>query len=301
MPSPSPSPLPPHLPATGFTVADAARANVTRARLRASDLSAPFHGVRRVGEPSSVSDLAQVYSARMPPDARFTHTTAALLLGLRMPEGFAETALHVGLPHPNRAPRGAGIIGHRVGRDSPSVVRQGLRVSAPIETWIQCAARLSLDELVIMGDGLVSRKRPAATLAELSAAVQTAFHRPGLAALGRALALVRANTDSARETSLRLIVARAGLPEPEVNGTIVNRHGAAIAHGDLVFRSQRVILEYDGRHHAEEGQFSIDIARLDELMEEEWRVIRVDKALMARRAELVRKIERALTRPRPLS
>lgn len=191
------------------------------------------------------------------------------------------------------------MVGHRVSRGSPSVVRDGIPVSAPIEAWIQCASQLSLDDLVIMGDGLARRTRPEATIEQLGEAVELAFHRPGLSVLRRALGLVRANTDSARETALRLIVVRAGFPEPEVNGTIINRHGAAIAHGDLVFRAQRVILEYDGRHHAEEGQFSIDIARLDELMEEEWRVIRVDKALLARRAELIGKIERALTRRRP--
>lgn len=298
---PLPSALPDGLPATGFSVEDAARASVARARLRASDLSAPFHGVRRVGVPTSIIDLAQAYAARMMADARFTHTTAAQILGLRMPEGFAEAAIHVARAVPHRAPRGAGVIGHRVDRDSAVVTVQGLRVSAPLEVWIQCGSMLAVDDLVIMGDGLVRRRQPEATLEQLAAVVDAASRRPGVALLRQALPWIRPGTDSARETLLRLLVLRAGFPEPEVNGVITNRYGAEIAHGDLVYRAQRVIVEYDGRQHADEGQFSVDIARLDELMEEEWRVIRVDKALMARRAELLRKIEVALNRARALS
>lgn len=292
----APTALPEGLPLGGFSVADAKRAQVSRARLRASDLSAPFHGVRSVGTPTSIDELATAYAAKMMPDARFSHTTAAAMLRMRMPEGFTEDLLHVARPAPHRAPRGAGLIGHRVPSGSPSVVARGVRVSAPIETWIQCGSMLSVDDLIIMGDGLVRRRRPDATLLELAAAVDDAGTRPGVASVRRALPWLRPGTDSARETALRLLIARAGLPEPEVNGVIMNRFGVEIAHGDLVFRRQRVILEYEGRHHAAEGQFSIDISRLDELMEEEWRVIRVDKILMDRRAELLRKIETALSR-----
>jgi very-short-patch-repair endonuclease len=96
---------------------------------------------------------------------------------------------------------------------------------------------------------------------------------------------------------LRLVVVRAGFPEPEVNGRILNEYGAEIAHGDLVFRRFRLILEYDGGHHRDDDrQFDIDIDRLDALMEDEWRVIRVNKNLMARRATLLGKIRRGLAR-----
>ncbi len=80
-----------------------------------------------------------------------------------------------------------------------------------------------------------------------------------------------------------------------MNGLIRNTYDAPIAHGDLVFMSYRTILEYEGRQHSESTrQFAIDIARLDELMDEGWRVIRVDRWLIARRATLLDKIDRAL-------
>jgi hypothetical protein len=42
-------------------------------------------------------------------------------------------------------------------------------------------------------------------------------------------------------------------------------------------------------------QYLRDIQRLDDLMEEGWRVIRVDKSLPARRATLFAKLRRALS------
>ncbi|MDH6180593.1 hypothetical protein M2152_000775 [Microbacteriaceae bacterium SG_E_30_P1] len=229
----------------------------------------------------------------MTPDQYFSHTTAAILLGLRMPEGFREPTLHVTSVRPRRAPRLSGVSGHDSGpRDL--VWLDGIPVLNPIDTWLQLAARFGLDDVIVMGDGLVRRLRPITTLERLGELIH-GYRGRGSRRLRDAISLMRHATDSARETTLRLVVVRAGFPEPEVNGVIRNRHGAVVAHGDLVFRPFRTILEYEGRHHGEsERQFSIDIARLDELMDEEWRVIRVDKALMARRATLLGKIDRAL-------
>jgi len=91
------------------------------------------------------------------------------------------------------------------------------------------------------------------------------------------------------------MLVRAGFPEPEINGAILNSFGAVIAHGDMVYREYHTLIEYDGgQHRDDERQFNIDIDRLDELMEERWRVIRVNKSLMARRATLFGKVATAL-------
>ena len=106
---------------------------------------------------------------------------------------------------------------------------------------------------------------------------------------------IRANSDSARETMLRLAVTRAGFPEPSVNAPLRDGAGRVIAHGDLVWPEFRVVLEYEGRQHAEDPeQFAIDIRRLDRIAEASYRVIRVDRQLMAARAQLVRTISTAL-------
>lgn len=147
-----------------------------------------------------------------------------------------------------------------------------------------------------MGDGLVRRKRPLVTLDELREAVDGIATHRGAKRLREALRWIRPRTDSARETVLRLLIIRAGFPEPEINGPIFNSFGALIAHGDLVYREQKVIIEYDGEGHLTARQRAIDLRRLDDLREEGWRIIQVDKALLAARATLLGKIERALAR-----
>jgi hypothetical protein len=249
--------------------------------------------VRAQFSTDNLRSRAVAYSARMPAGQFFSHTTAAQLLDLRMPDGFRETGLHVTSLAPNRAPRGAGVIGHGA-RQATVTVTNGLRVLSALETWCQLSGNLGIDDLVVMGDGLVRRKKPLASMDELRHAAAR-YPGRGCRRLRQALELVRAGTDSARETTLRLIVLRAGFPEPEVNGLILNSYGAEIAHGDLVFREYRTILEYEGRQHSENArQFAIDIARLDDLMEERWRVIRVDAGLLARRATLLAKLDTAL-------
>jgi hypothetical protein len=290
---PRPTPLPPTLPPS-FSYAGAIEVGVTPRRLRASDLEHPFRGVRSAAPISDTVALASTYAARMLEGQYFSHLTAAQLLGLRMPEGFYLTALHVTSVAPARAPRCRGVVGHQ-SEAVRTVERHGLRMSGPVETWIASSAFLSVDNLVVMADGLVSRKAPVTTIAELADAVDAHTGRRGHARLAKALPQVRALTDSARETLLRLSLARAGYPEPEVNGAIVNRHGAVIAHGDLVFREYRTVLEYDGgQHRDDERQFDIDIERLDAIAQEGWRVIRVGKTLMHRPAVLLNRVSTAL-------
>ena len=149
-------------------------------------------------------------------------------------------------------------------------------------------AVLSVRQLVVLGDALTRRKRPVATRDELQRAVDRQVGKRGVRRLRQAVELVRARTDSNAETGLRLDAADHGLPEPEVNGEIVDERGRLVAYGDLVYRAQRTILEFDGdQHRTDDRQFARDIDRLDELIRLGWRVVRVTRrhGLAARRAK----------------
>jgi hypothetical protein len=233
----------------------------------------------------------------MPPTQFFSHTTAAELLGLRMPEGYRPGRLHVAAP--DRAPRSRLTVGHELAGFEVQTLANGLRVTSPIDTWCSLATAMGVDSLVIMGDGIIRRKSPLASIEQMQDAVAARKGARGTPRLRTALGLMRAGTDSARETMLRLLVVRAGFSEPVVNFPISNGFGAVIAHGDLTWPRERVILEYDGRQHAEDpAQFAVDIRRLDDLMEEGWRVIRVDRELLRRSAVLLGKLRTALDRDR---
>lgn len=255
------APLPLGYEGVPFRVAAARGEGVSRGRLRR--LPNPFHGVRSTSAPSDLLGRA------------------AALSGLRLPEGPGDQRLHVTTLGDGCAMRRPGVRGHvaRGGRRlalSPT----GLVVTDPVETWTDLAGELGVDELIAMGDGLLARRGPLATRAELERAADAG--RPGAGRLREALRWIRPGTDSWRETMLRLALVRRGVPEPEVNGAIIDDRGTVIAHGDLVWRAPRLIVEYEGRQHWEDArQFRIDIDRINRVGVHGWRHHRVDKHLLA--------------------
>lgn len=271
-------------------------AGMTRDRLRAQDLTHPFVGARALDTPADVHGLAAALAPLQTEDQFFSHLTSAELHGMRMPEGRRTLQLHVTGQDVSRAMRRPGVVGHKTTVPVRVVeLGDGLRASHPVDAWCECAVLLPVDDLVVMGDGLIRRRNPVATIDQLARAVTRRGGQRGATRLRSALPQLRAGTDSARETILRLLVVRAGLPEPEVNAALLDLRGKTIAHGDLAWPQFRVVLEYDGRQHAEDpGQFAIDIRRLDDLAESHYRVIRVDKSLLANSSTLLAKVRRAL-------
>ncbi|MEO6827867.1 MAG: hypothetical protein ABI255_06415 [Microbacteriaceae bacterium] len=216
----------------------------------------------------------------MPADQFFSHATAAQLHGLPLPARLARReTVDVASTVRSRRRHGTGVAGHLVAAGLARVVDvDGLRTSSAVASWCQLSTWLTLNELTAVGDALVRRQDPPSDLEELGRAVRGHSGRPGARRLRNAFDLVRPGTDSPKETELRLLLIRAGLPEPEVNPQLFNRFGAFIAYGDLVYRRYRVLIEYDGEQHRDDDwQFHHDIDRLDGVMEEGWRVIHVDK------------------------
>ena len=270
---------------------------VTRGRLRGSDLAAPYPGVRR---PSSVAGHPITdYLPRMRSGQYFSGVTAALIHDLYLPWRLerAVTPLHVTAISPRRAPRTAGVVGHQAEPGRLRVERvRGVPVVSAVDTWCQLASELSLEALVVMGDGLVRRQDPVATLTQLTEAVARFTGAPGCGTLREALALVRPRTDSPRETRLRLLIRAAGLPEPVVNYPILDRFGNFLAYGDLAYPKEKVLVEYDGAHHFESPEQGLnDVDRLEPIMAEGWRIIHVTKRHVSDvRSPRIRAIREAL-------
>lgn len=234
----------------------------------------------------------------MLPGQFFSHVTAAQLYGLPLPRRLdRDTSVHVSTLAPAQCPRMAGVRGHRLKPGSVLVrARDGLLMAAPVDTWCQLSSTLTLDELIMVGDALVRRRQPFATLAELGRGVAGYAGHRGAQRLREALEWVRPRVDSAKETELRLMLVRAGLPEPEVNGVITDEFGVKVATGDLVFRRYRVLAEYDGgQHRTDEEQYHWDIDRLDAIMALGWRVVRINKSHLRPGSTVpVRRVETAL-------
>jgi very-short-patch-repair endonuclease len=110
-------------------------------------------------------------------------------------------------------------------------------------------------------------------------AVKTSACRNGLAWRGAKLARraarhIRDGVDSAMETRLRMLLVLAGLPAAEVNFILRHPDGSWWMRFDLCYPSLKLIIEYDGRQHAEDSdQWLHDLRRREALHRTGWRVI----------------------------
>lgn len=269
--------LPEPLRTRPFSIAEAREAGLGRGRLLGPDLDRPFYGVRS----QILTDKVSAYAPRLRPGDRFSHTTAARLWGAPIPRE-REDDVHVTATGGTVRPRAKGVIGHRsAARDI--TVRKHLPVSSPVATFLECALVLDVESLVMVGDHLILDPRvldphdirPHVALGDLSRGVVSATGR-GAVRAREALALVRDGVESPMETRLRLLLARAGLPEPVCGYELRTRRGRRIGWFDLAWPDRRLIVEYDGdQHRTSTSQYERDIRRFDDATAEGWNVIRV--------------------------
>jgi hypothetical protein len=112
----------------------------------------------------------------------------------------------------------------------------------------------------------------------LAALVETArrLESRDIHRLRTALRDARPGTDSPMETRLRLLLVRAGLPEPVIGHTIRDANGDFVGTPDLAYVDQRIAIEYEGAVHRDDPRvFAGDILRRELMQEAEWYVIRV--------------------------
>lgn len=272
------SPLPDGLP-DRFHVAEALGKGASRTRLRASDLVTPFHVVRSrsLGDDDSILERCRAYAPRLGEGQFFSHETVFVLRGLSTPEWPYTPRLHVSAHRPAREPRTRGVVGHRLQTREPAIEAgpEGIPIENAVRAWRQCGRLWPLDDLVAGADALLAGRQPLASAADLDAEITLMGDvRGGI--LRRALNLARPGVRSPRETRLRLVLARHGLPEPNVNIDIFSTCGDFVAEIDLAYELWRVAVEYDGRVHAEDlRQFARDADRWAAIRDAGWDHVRV--------------------------
>jgi hypothetical protein len=280
----SPSRLPESLRDGPFSTAGALARGVGPGRLRGRDLASPFHGVR-VPATNALDDARERVLALAPvlrPGWCFSHVTALLLWGLPLSLSASgrQAPIHVGVPG-GRGPRRPGVVGHDLAGDISHFEVAGLPVVDPVSAWCQSAALLSLDALVAVGDALAgswsphpaARGRP---MAELATGVEARAGTRRAGRLREALCLVRPRVESPKETELRLLLVRAGLPEPEVNVKQRDAAGRYLGKPDLSWAGHLVSAEYEGdEHRSDPHRWRNDIDRAERFTDAGWRMIRV--------------------------
>ncbi|WP_243077017.1 hypothetical protein [Microbacterium sp. SS28] len=273
------SDLPPSLSGRSFSVHEALATGVTAGRLDAKDLVIPYRGLRQLqGEgPRDTLERCRQYAPRLKPWQFYSHETALALHGVPTPRFPHRVAIHVSAHRPAREPRIDGIVGHRLQtRDDASVVIESFRVESAARAWRQAATSWRIDDLIAAADFIVGRGG-LTTVEELRNEART-MRGPRHRALERALLDVRAGSASSEETRLRLVLARAGLPEPDLNWVVHDERGVLVAVLDLAFVRWKVDVEYDGRQHAEDAdQYFRDVERRASLRALGWSQVQIVK------------------------
>lgn len=244
-----------------------------------------------------IEALAQGQSA-----AHFvSHRSAALMWGAPMPWSRG-LDLHLSVLAPRRAPRIAGVHGHRFESSRCRVdERNGVLLSSAASTWAMLG-ELSLFDLVAVGDYLVRVNRagygrpnagvPALTTVAEMQHVLALGRWEGMVRLRQALTLIREDSWSPRETTTRLTLVLAGLPEPELNRDVFDKSGCFLACLDLAFVDYKVAVEYQGELHA--GSYAEDVERIERLRAEGWIVLQVTRTLARQPRALVERVAAAL-------
>lgn len=275
-------PLPEPLVGGAFPVRAAQELGVSLDRLKAPALRTPFNTVRMPTGPADPLRVAAAFSLRQGPDQALSHTTALHVWGAPLPRRVEQQeAIHVSSVGPSR-PRTRHTIPHRLDPDRTPVTRLGeLLLTEPATSWVLSAPLLSLDDLVATGDFLVTGTHPfdgappLITLDELRAATDALAGARGIRRAREALELVHYGPLSRRETHIRLMFWRGGLPEPELNFNVHAPDGHFIHMLDLAHPEFQTGTEYESLLHQDPAKFRRDIRKQQELAAIGWSTHRV--------------------------
>ncbi len=282
------------------------------ARTRRLDVDHPFRGVatHRV-DLDDIVQRAHAFGLLLGERAAISHSSAALVRGYPVPRALRRASeLHVSVPRPVRAPKGAGVHGHSI--EMPANRAAHLLVVAPSTgellpvrlvdeplTLLTCATQLAVPDLVALADAMLRRATVDQRPDPMVAALELAAGRPGHRRLANAAPLRRAGVRSRAETLLRLLIVRAGLPEPVVAHSVQST-GLSVeqwaAEADLAWPQFGVLLEYEGDvHRTSRRTFLTDVRRFERYADEGWRAMRATRTdLYEDPRELLSRVARRL-------
>lgn len=157
--------------------------------------------------------------------------------------------------------------------DDEIVYVAGLPVTSPARTAFDLPRQVPLGEGVARLDALM--RATTFSVEDVLLLAKRYEGARGLQRLRKALPLVDAGAASPKETWLRLLIVRAGLPTPETQLPVVG-HYRTVALLDMGWKRFKVAVEYDGdQHRTSRRQYVRDIRRIQALEACGWIVVRV--------------------------
>jgi very-short-patch-repair endonuclease len=248
-------------PCLPFSRAEARSAGISMTELAGPRFQRIFYNLY-VSQAVAATPLLRARAALKvsPQGSHASHFTAGEIWGGWVPD---QPQTHLSSPREQSRCQRRGVRSHDINDEADVVTFHGIRVSSPTQTFLDLAAVVDLVDLVVFGDSMVRAGR--STVAELVEAAD-AWAGRGRKLARRAARLVREGVDSPMESRLRMLIVLAGLPEPKVNIIIRNQNGEWLVRFDLCYPGLKIVVEYDGRQHAEDHkQWDHDIDRREQL------------------------------------
>lgn len=303
--------VPPPLRRKPFRTADARAAGLERHHLRGQRFR-PL--LRDVYVSADVPETFELWcdAARLvtPPEAVFSYGTAAQLYSLPLPPALVhplrrcndqrrspgERTLHLTVDGPSRSRRRHGLVIHQSSLPADDVRdRHGRPLTSAARTFLDLAEELTIVDLVVLGDAMLNRRLVA--LAAVTERVEAGRREPGVVRAREAVPLLEPRAQSPAESKVRLHIVLAGLPRPEANVDVFDEAGQWVACPDLLYREQRVAIEYDGEHHYTDAeQRREDVERNQQLRDLGFEVVILNAVHLRQPHRLVARVSAALSR-----
>lgn len=206
----------------------------------------------------------------LPADAVFAGVTAAVLGGAPLAEPSRPT---VSVPPGVVVPARRELI-PVVRTLTPADVRSldGLRVTSGAQTFLDLAAALQPHDLVAVGDALYRGGHLDAD--GLQERLARADRVRGVVRAREVAPLLSPLAQSRPESLIRYWLSTSDLPTPTPQVPVTDRWGREVAHGDLGYCDWKVLVEYEGRQHAEREQFRRDVDRYSLMGADGWLALR---------------------------
>ena len=258
------------LPPT-YSLTSARAAGLTRAQLRGARFVRLAHDLHvRLDDAIDRAETLHLLAQVLPPDAAFSHGTAAALFGAPADPPCRH---HVALTPRRVLPQRNEVVVHgRILEPQDVVEHLGLRLTSAPQTFLDLAPTLWPEELVAVGDALMRLEH--LTPESLAERLARADRVRGVVRARACAPLLDGRAMSRPESLIRYWVVTSDLPAPQLQIPIRDRWGIERIHADLGFEEWKVALEYEGRQHADSDQFGRDIDRYSLMAADGWMSLR---------------------------
>lgn len=172
-----------------------------------------------------------------------------------------------------RPPRGVRSWSDRVQADEVQLIG-GLPATTPARTALDLACRYPSGRAVAAIDALARATR--LTMADVEVLAERYRGRRGIRRARMALELADGGAESPRETWLRLLLIRAGFPQPQTQIPVYDEYGQLAAVADMGWEDIKVAVDYEGEHHRiTRAAFNKGIRRHETMTQLGWIDIRI--------------------------